>query len=176
MFGSTRLFCCGVPFCLIDGGKFYFRVPSSRITSMLEQGYEQFVTDKNGIRVHHNYFVVPEEILTNDIKLYQHSKMAIDEALIEKSMSNNRIKDLPNLRATTERLLYKIGIQTASELRAMGAIDAYLLLRESNQSVTVELLFSLSAALKGIHKNMLTTRDKSELLTRLNQASLPLTG
>ena len=58
-----------------------------------------------------------------------------------------RIRDLRNLGARSEEFLALIGIYTADQLRARGALEAYLALRRANISSSINLLWALAGAL-----------------------------
>lgn len=173
MFGGKRLFSNGVPFCQFYDGKLYFRTNAVNVSCLKEQGYEQLVTYKNQSPVKHSYFVVPEVEITDSDRLKSRLACAYEESLEEKesALRNQRIKDLPNLRVQVERALSRVGITTVSELRKQGPIEAFIKLRQDNENVSLELLYSLSAALKGIHKNVLSSNDKHLLRISLGMAA-----
>lgn len=165
MFGGKRLFTNGVPFCQFYNGKFYFRTNADNNFYFNARGFEQLVTFKNDIEVRQNYFVVPEEEIIDRVRLQKRLETALKESLQDKedALNNLRIRDLPNLRLQVERSLAKVGISTVSELRKQGEIVAFIKLRQANENVPIELLYSLSAALKGIHKSVLSSHEKNLL-------------
>lgn len=169
MFGGKRIFANGVPFCQFYDGKLYFRASAVNVPQLTAQGFEQLVTYKNQSPVKHNYFVVPNAEVNDHEQLYLRLASSLDEALKEKSDTkiNQRIKDLPNLRVQVERSLSKVGITSVSELRKQGPIEAFVKLKQDNANVSLELLYSLSAALKGIHKSVLSSQDKHLLRVSL---------
>ena len=172
MFGGKRLFSNGVPFCQFLENKFYFRASACNVSILVQQGFEQLVTYKNNSPVKHNYFVVPEDEINDCNKLKTRLACALEESLQEKesALRNQRIKDLPNLRPHVERALSKVGITSVSELRNHGPVSAFIKLRQFNENVPLDLLYSLSAALKGIHKNVLSSNDKQTLLMSLEMS------
>jgi hypothetical protein len=59
-----------------------------------------------------------------------------------------RIRDLRNLGMKSEQLLAGIGVRTADELRARGAVRAFAELKRSGASSSLSLLWALAGALE----------------------------
>ncbi|CBY27715.1 DNA transformation protein TfoX [Yersinia enterocolitica subsp. palearctica Y11] len=74
------------------------------------------------------------------------------------------MKDLPNLSASLERLLWKVGIQSAAELKLEGAKCCYLKLRTLRRTLGVNVLLALAGAISGHHCAVLPLMLRSELI------------
>jgi DNA transformation protein len=59
-----------------------------------------------------------------------------------------RIRDLRNLGPRSEQQLAIIGVRTADELRARGALPAYIALRRAGVDCSLNLLWALAGALE----------------------------
>lgn len=75
------------------------------------------------------------------------------------------LASLKNIGKVTERWLNGIGIHSESDLRRMGAVRAYRLIRAGEPGVTLNLLYALQGALMGVHWSRLP-RPIKELMNR----------
>jgi DNA transformation protein len=79
-----------------------------------------------------------------------------------------RLKDLPNLRLGTERMLKKAGISSVSELKSMGSVEAFKAVKASqNDELSIELLWALEGALNGTHWSVISQERRNELMSSL---------
>ncbi len=79
-----------------------------------------------------------------------------------------RLRDMPGLGPKSENWLSEIGIHTPDELREIGAIRAYIRLKnECRNKPSLNFLYAMVGAIEG--KNWLTIakHEKSRLLTEL---------
>ncbi len=80
----------------------------------------------------------------------------------------SRIKDLPNLRLGTERMLKKAGITTVSELKEVGAVNAFKAMQDTQETkLNLELLWALEGALNGTHWSVVTQERRDQLMKSL---------
>ena len=112
------------------------------------------------------------------------AKIALKSANLDKHTQSttkpNRLKDLPNLRLATERMLKKAGIESVETLEKTGAVDAFKAIQLTHSSdLNIELLWALEGAINGTHWSVVpqnrrrtprsnsinTTLQKSVLLT-----------
>jgi DNA transformation protein and related proteins len=67
-------------------------------------------------------------------------------------MSNAPISSLPGIGAVTQGRLEEVGIRTVSDLKAIGSVEAYRLLKFMlPRQVNLNALYALEAALRGCH-------------------------
>ena len=59
-----------------------------------------------------------------------------------------RLRDLRNLGAKSEAMLAQIGIHNAAQLRARGAVAAFVALKRAGVTRSLNVLWSLSGALE----------------------------
>ena len=72
-----------------------------------------------------------------------------------------------NLGPKSAGWLWAIGIHTVEELRAVGAVPAFLELRRAGFDVSVVMLYALEGALTGTHWLEVKRTRKQELLAAL---------
>jgi TfoX-like protein len=81
------------------------------------------------------------------------------------SRRGSPLSDLKNIGQVTERRLNGIGVFNESDLRSLGAVKAYRMIRASGIEATPNLLYALQGALMGIHWSRLPAQIR-ELLDR----------
>ena len=88
-------------------------------------------------------------------------------------MPEQRIGDLLNLGEKSGRMLVAAGIKTVTQLQQLGAVQAYLQVRDSGQPVSLNLLYALEGALSNTHWNRLPAEVREALLMAVDAASAP---
>lgn len=73
------------------------------------------------------------------------------------------LSKLPNIGKVLEEQLSQIGIETPEQLREMGSRQAWLKIREIDESACINRLQALEAAIQGIRKTELTPEVKADL-------------
>lgn len=77
---------------------------------------------------------------------------------------------LKNLGPRSVAWLRAANITSAGELRKIGAVAAYLRVREAGFRPSANLLYALAGALAGVHWNRLPKAERSRLLLELDAA------
>lgn len=73
------------------------------------------------------------------------------------------LSKLPNIGKTVEEQLAQVGINTADELREIGAKAAWLKIQEIDESACIHRLLALEGAIQGVKKTMLPDEVKADL-------------
>lgn len=73
------------------------------------------------------------------------------------------LSKLPNIGKTVEEQLAQVGINTADELREIGAKTAWLKIQEIDESACIHRLMALEGAIQGVKKTMLPDEVKADL-------------
>ena len=73
------------------------------------------------------------------------------------------LSKLPNIGKTVEEQLAQVGINTADELREIGAKAALLKIQEIDESACIHRLLALEGAIQGVKKTMLPDEVKADL-------------
>ncbi len=81
-------------------------------------------------------------------------------------MTRPRPSSLNNLGPVSDRLLADVGIETADDLRAVGAEMAYRMVKHRHPEATRHLLYALVGALSGRHWARFTAEEKAEIRAR----------
>ncbi|MCY9855699.1 TfoX/Sxy family protein [Vibrio mediterranei] len=126
-----------------------------------------------------NYYALPEEYLHCPERLHSlitrvvaFAKFGVQSRLEKKERPTN-LKDLPNMRQSTEVLLKRIGITSVEELREVGAAQAYVWIRDRlTLDVSERLLFRLEGALVQRHWMCLGEMKQQTLIDRVLMLSL----
>lgn len=77
----------------------------------------------------------------------------------------NQLKDLPNISKVITEKLSEAGIDSPDMLRILGSREAFLRIREKDDSACINMLYALEGALQGIRWHHLPDEDKLELKT-----------
>lgn len=73
------------------------------------------------------------------------------------------LSKLPNIGETVEEQLAQVGINTADELREIGAKAAWLKIQEIDEFACIHRLMALEGAIQGVKKTMLPDEVKADL-------------
>ncbi|MDD9196340.1 TfoX/Sxy family DNA transformation protein [Aliivibrio sp. S3MY1] len=172
MFGGFGVFIDDTMFALVVQDKLHLRSSQETINLFKEQGFEPYVYKKRGFPVVTKYFALSEDCWHEPDSILLKAVIALDAAKKDKEKQKtaepSRIKDLPNLRLATERMLKKAGINTVEELRNTGSVNAYKAIQQTHSShVSDELLWSLEGAIKGTHWSVVSSETRCELRKQL---------
>ncbi|WP_162046745.1 TfoX/Sxy family DNA transformation protein [Vibrio taketomensis] len=172
MFGGFGIFADETMFALVVHNKLHIRADSTLRKQFKQLGFEPYIYHKRGFPVVTKYFALSEEWYNDSEKALEIARAAHARAQVEKSSQAEtkptRIKDLPNLRLATERMLKKAGIEDVQQLHQTGSLEAFKAIRNSHTSeVSLELLWSLEGAIQGTHWSVVPLARREELLARL---------
>ncbi len=172
MFGGYGICYDKVMFGLVAESKFFLRADELLKKQFEAKNAEQFVYKNRGVPVLLSYYHIDETILHSEkyfIDLVNRAlQSALSEQLFKKNQKSQRLKDLPNLGLSTERLLSKVGITNRELLMQIGAVNAYLKIKNVCCNVSIELLFSLAGAIEGCHVAVLSKTYRQRLLEQLD--------
>ena len=172
MFGGFGIFCDDNMFALIVNNQLHFRASTKNEQEFNALGLIPYCYTKRGFPVKTKYYQIPTEWLENEALLLSEARKVLDIAIADnyekKTTEPGRIKDLPNLRLSTERLLKKAGITSVERLQAEGAAGAFQALQATHgMSVSIDLLWSLEGALTNTHWTVIPAARRTELLAQL---------
>jgi DNA transformation protein len=171
MFGGTGLFYHDAMFVLIDDQSVYLR-GGGYLDHVFEQcGCKRFKQIKKTVRVIVNYYDVTELFYSNRqlfclLESSAKAQSRIDRASVHNKMV--RLRDLPNMRLTLERMIKKAGIEDVEQFREVGALEAYLRVQSIyGQNVDETVLFKFAGAIDGVHWQLLSDERKSQLALQM---------
>ena len=73
------------------------------------------------------------------------------------------LSNLSNIGKTLEEQLFRVGINTALELKRIGAKEAWLKIQEIDESACIHRLMALEGAIQGVKKTMLSDEVKADM-------------
>ncbi len=173
MFGGFGLFINGTMFALIVQNQLHIRADDTTLEQFKAKGYQPYAYAKRGFPVITKYYSLPEECWNDKDAIFTLGQNAYRQAVEEKNSQSQvkpqRLKDLPNLRLATERMLKKAGVNSVDDLYSQGAINAFKALKEYNPdaNVPLELLWALEGAINGTHWSVIPQSRRDELLSSL---------
>ncbi|CFQ28949.1 MULTISPECIES: TfoX/Sxy family DNA transformation protein [Yersinia] len=167
LFGGYGLLANGIMFAVVSEGELYLRANDQVEGLFRARGMTNLVYAKRGIPILLRYYRVDAFLWEDERTLRNFAERAYQEArteVLSKKGPTVRLKDLPNLSASLERLLWKVGIKNAAELRLEGAKRCYLKLRAVRHSLGINVLLSLAGAISGYHYAALPLMIRVELV------------
>ncbi|MDR9828882.1 TfoX/Sxy family DNA transformation protein [Vibrio sp. FNV 38] len=173
MFGGFGIFVNDIMFALVVRNKLHVRKCDALEMAISTHKLMPYVYEKRGFPVTTKYFQLPDSWVEEPKRLLDVASIALKAATADKvkqeTTKPQRLKDLPNLRLATERMLKKAGIETVTELEQTGAVKAYQAIRESHTTpVSLELLYSLEGAIRGTHWTVIPQTQREDLVSQIN--------
>lgn len=169
MFGGVGLFQKEAMFALLGGGKVFIRGGEILDTVLNDLGCEKYRHVKKQTTATVNYYDITallNERSTNVDDLVKTSiKQSVVQRIQQKSSANRRLRDLPNMQLTLERMVKKAGIEDVETFMKLGAPVVYSKVRCAYGSdLDVKLLWKFAGAIEGIHWKLLQEPRKRDLL------------
>jgi DNA transformation protein len=86
---------------------------------------------------------------------------------LTQSVSAEPVSDLRNLGPKSREWLAAIGIHSVADLRAAGAVPAYVALKRARGGVSLNMLYALVGAIEGVHWQDVRRTRRLELLIQV---------
>ncbi len=172
MFGGTGFFVSGAMFALVKEDKIYLRGGESLTEVLVSKDCKKFVHVKKSSTAIVNYYDITALYDAKDEGLDELVANSVRTSVAEKeyrdSKINKRLRDLPNLRLTIERMLKKAGIENVDTFFSMSPEEIFLKVREAHgYDVDIKLLWMFAGAQTGVHWTLLTDDTKQQLLSAI---------
>ncbi|MFA0086317.1 DNA transformation protein [Vibrio sp. 10N.286.49.C2] len=173
MFGGFGIFVDDTMFALAVNSKLHIRTNPTTVATFKQNGFKPYVYKKRGFPVVTKYFALPEDSWDDSEIILSYARSALDYAKDEKVKQSDckptRLKDLPNLRLATERMLKKAGIESVNSLQEHGSVEAFKAIQKTHStSVGLELLWALEGAINGTHWSVIPQAKRDELANHIN--------
>ncbi|QIQ21099.1 TfoX/Sxy family DNA transformation protein [Zophobihabitans entericus] len=173
MFGGFGISLNGIMFGWVYENQFYLRANNDSVQVFKKLQMPPLNIYTGVISKLLQYYCVTDEIWHDSHLLNELICMSIEGANKDKTekkrLREQRLKDLPNITLSVERLLVSVGITDIAKLRGLGAVKTFSLLRQQNHNISINMLYILSAAIRGYHVAMLSEDDKRALESEYNQ-------
>lgn len=169
MFGGTGLFQDEAMFALISANKIFIRGGDQLDKEFTQLGCEKYRHVKKQTTATVNYYDITEmfEALSPrlDELLQQSIDFSVSERKFKRSAANRRLRDLPNMQLTLERMVKKAGIEDVETFLELGAPEVFNRVKEAyGNDVDVKLLWKFAGAVDGIHWKLIQEPRKRQLL------------
>lgn len=170
MFGGTGLFSDGAMYALISGGTIFIRGGSILDDALTEKGCERYKHIKKQTVATVNYFDITDLYSTRDHELDYFILQSIEcskaEREKQKSQESLRLRDLPNMQLTLERMVKKSGIPDVTTFLDIGPEAVFQKVKQTyGNDVDIRLLWKFAGAADGCHWQLLQEPRKQELLS-----------
>lgn len=169
MFGGFGIFIDDTMFALVVNDQLHLRADDKSVKQFKSLGLEPYVYAKRGFPVITKYFALPNEYWEDTTHILSLAASALDLAKKDKAAQEakapDRIKDLPNMRLATERMLKKAGIAEVEQLKNAGAVEAFKAIKLAHPDLhpNLELLWALEGAISGTHWSVVSIQRRDEL-------------
>lgn len=175
MFGGIGLFLEDAMFVLITNDSLYLRGGKLLDSELSYLGCERYRHVKKQTVVTVNYYNISKLFNQNhtqlDSLINQSIHISIKDRLSRKSADSRRLRDLPNMRLTLERMVKKSGIVDVHTFMECGAVEVYRKVQcKYGDKTDISLLWKFAGAVEGIHWKLLTDTTKNELKRSCNLA------
>lgn len=172
MFGGIGLFAEDAMFSLVTDNRIYIRGGESVDSQFEALGCERFKHVKKTTIATVNYFDITELFDKNPAKLLSIIKdameLSLEERQFKKSKENRRLRDLPNMQLTLERMVKKAGVPDVNSFLEIGAVDVFKKVNSTyGGDVDVKLLWKFVGAESGVHWTLLQEPMKKALLQQV---------
>lgn len=169
MFGGTGFFVSGAMFALIKEERIYLRGGAGLTNTLLAKECKKFVHVKKSSTAIVNYYDITDLYEGGDQALDEMIKKSVETSVAEKeyrdSKLNQRLRDLPNLRLTIERMLKKAGVEDVDTFFSMSPEELFRKVQEAHgYDVDMKLLWMFAGAQSGVHWTLLSEESKQQLL------------
>lgn len=172
MFGGYGICQNQLIFGLISEGEFYLRANEKLEQTFINYGMKQLNYLNRGIPILMRYYLVDKTLWSNHARLQELVDLALQAAeedkCIKERSRGKRLKELPNITLSLERLLWRAGVLNQKMLFELGAVQTYLKLKQISHNISTNILFALAAAIEGCHVARLTEHFKNHLLNSLD--------
>ncbi|MCC4784515.1 TfoX/Sxy family DNA transformation protein [Vibrio lentus] len=169
-FGATAFYVDNVLLMLQKNGELHLKGTSAQEVYFINKGYRKVNASTLEVSQNADYYKLPANPWSKYSLTLCEAEVALDQ--IKRSRSSylsapERLKDLPNMRFSTEQLLEKAGINSIEKLKNLGTIGAVEAIQQhTRHKPTIELFWSIEGAIQGVHRSQLPTQLKSALRTQ----------
>ncbi|WGW01525.1 TfoX/Sxy family DNA transformation protein [Vibrio sp. YMD68] len=169
MFGGIGLFKNEAMFALLSNGRIFIRGGDQLDSRLNELGCEKYRHVKKQTTATVNYYDITQIFADKGDAIYEivseSIKLSVDQRKFQKSSASRRLRDLPNMQLTLERMVKKAGIEDVETFMQLGASAVFSKVRTAyGTDVDVKLLWKFAGAVEGIHWKLIQEPRKRQLL------------
>lgn len=172
MFGGTGVFIHGAMYAILTETSMFLRGGDSLDEKLLTLGCVKFRHIKRSTTAIVNYYDITQLFLCDAKKcsalISESIAISRKEKAFKTSEQSKRLRDLPNMRLTLERMVKKAGIPDVSSFVTLGAAEVYRKVRSTHGTdIDLKLLWMFAGAIDGCHWTLLKDEHKESLLTAI---------
>jgi len=169
MFGGTGLFKDDAMFALISADKIFIRGGEKLDEELCSLNCEKYRHVKKQTTATVNYYDITALFVDNFHRVgelvEQSITYSVSQREFKRSSANRRLRDLPNMQLTLERMVKKAGIDDVDTFLELGAAAVFSRVKQAYGSdVDVKLLWKFAGAVEGIHWKLIQEPRKRQLL------------
>ncbi|WP_375753800.1 TfoX/Sxy family DNA transformation protein [Vibrio sp. HN007] len=169
MFGGTGIFVEDAMYALIIEKQLFLRGGEELDDKLTSKGCKKYRHVKKQTTATVNYYDITELFDQNDHELEglinRSIQLSVEFKTSQKSAENIRLRDLPNMQLTLERMVKKSGVKNVDEFISLGPEIVFRKVQdEYGKDVDTRLLWKFAGAVDGVHWELLDSGRKKELL------------
>jgi DNA transformation protein len=173
MFGGIGLFQNEAMYALLIGNVVFIRGGGELDDLLVAKGCKKYRHVKKQTTATVNYYDVTSQFISEDPELEgtirRSIELSVEHRNFQKSTVSRRLRDLPNMQLTLERMVKKSGIDGVNEFIELGAEKVFRKVQEAyGKDVDVRLLWKFAGAIDGVHWKLLQETRKQELREACN--------
>jgi DNA transformation protein and related proteins len=172
MFGGTGIFIHGAMYAILTDTTIFIRGGGELDDKLLQLGCLKFKHIKKSTTATVNYYDITKLFLRDKNKCHSLINESISFSQKEKafkcSEESRRLRDLPNMRLTLERMVKKAGIPDVNSFLLLGAAEVFRKVRKTHGTdIDLKLLWMFAGAINGCHWSLLNDDHKEKLLNAI---------
>ncbi|MGL4225932.1 MAG: TfoX/Sxy family DNA transformation protein [Vibrio sp.] len=169
MFGGIGLFQHDAMYVLVSEEHIFIRGCEELDPELIDLGCEKYRHVKKQTTATVNYYDITDLYEQNypelDSIIERSIQFSVDQREFQRSVASRRLRDLPNMQLTLERMVKKAGIDDVETFIKLGAPAVFNKVRQTYGSdVDVKLLWKFAGAIESIHWKLLQEPRKRQLL------------
>lgn len=169
MFGGIGLFQQDAMYALLVDQRIFIRGGEELDKTLTDLGCEKYRHVKKQTTATVNYYDITRLFEQNHSQLdsivASSVLYSVEQRCYQKSSASRRLRDLPNMQLTLERMVKKAGIEDVETFMRLGASEVFNKVRRIYGSdLDVKLLWKFAGAIEGIHWKLLQEPRKRQLL------------
>jgi DNA transformation protein and related proteins len=173
MFGGTGVFFHGAMYAILTDTTLFIRGGGELDAKLLQLGCLKFKHIKKSTTATVNYYDITKLFLRDKNKCHSLISESIafsqKEKVFKCSEESRRLRDLPNMRLTLERMVKKAGIPDVNSFLLLGAAEVFCKVRKTHGAdIDLKLLWMFAGAISGCHWTLLDDEYKAKLLTAID--------
>ncbi|MCR9609694.1 TfoX/Sxy family DNA transformation protein [Vibrio alginolyticus] len=169
MFGGIGLFTDDAMFALVSNDCCYLRGGNGLDEVFTQLNCEKYKHVKKQTTATVNYYDVTDLFESGyaglDELIQKSIEYSIKERKYQKSSASRRLRDLPNMQLTLERMVKKAGVDDVETFLELGPVKVFNKVKVAyGNDVDVKLLWKFAGATDGVHWKLIQEPRKKQLL------------